>query len=240
MGPIVRWCWILAGLGLAVVAFLSDSATLVPDSDTTAFVLWVLAAASILTGVASGFGRRAGLLAGFLALTTGARLLLVQPLWLQSFHVSPWALRQGLRPVAVLVILIQAALMVSHVRGRMGRWIANLRPVMFSWRGVLALAILIGASAHASLLVAARESPDFARKSIEFALQFPLVAFLVSLDLSHLAWIGGALDASALERWKNRWGSRLQLPCLQGEESQSPRPWDRRVPYALAAGVLVL
>jgi len=238
MGSTVRWCWIVAGIGLAAFAWAHRPVALVPQADAAAFAFWVLASASCLTGLAGAFGRRAGLLTGFLALTTGARLLLVQPLWLQSFHVSPWALRQGLAPIAVLVILVQAALVGRYVRGRCGRWFATLRPLILSWRGLAALIILLGASAHVSLLVAAREAPDFPRRSIEFASQIPLVALLVLLDLGHLAWIGGVLDTSALDRWRARWGARIHLPQVDVVAMETPRAWDRGLPYLLAVAVL--
>ncbi len=240
MGSMVRWCWIAAGIGLAVFAWAFASTRFVPHADTTAFALWVVAAAAILTGLAGAFGGRAGVLAGFLAFTTGARLLLVQPLWLQSFLVSPWALRQGLRPVAVLILVVQAVLVARHVRGRLGRWFQAARPMLLTWRFGLAFIILLGASAHASLLVAARESPDFPRRCIEFALQIPVAVLLVLLDVGHLIWIGGVLDEEPLNRWKARWSSRLPSSPNLREAAGKVSAWERRVPYGLAVGVFVL
>ncbi|MCA9323178.1 MAG: hypothetical protein KDB53_20725 [Planctomycetes bacterium] len=195
------------------------------------FALVTVFFAALIVVAFRRLGGAAATWAGFFALTTAARLLMMRHGWLECFAVSGTELREGLRPLAGAVIGLQGIL--AFVYGR--RVLALIWRFLASPRAILPVLLFFASAVHWTLVAAQRDvaaSQEMAR----VLRQYLLIAAFLLVDLAHLQAFFISLKAETLAKAKGA----LDRSITFTEDARPGFEWGDRVwPAALAAFVLV-
>ena len=232
--------WPLAALAMGTAAVVASFHVPVDYTPTGGRTLegWTLAMLGISLAIAvapwSTRWRKAGLLSSLFVLGVASQLVLTFPHWAMSLRISPGQIE---RPEHLLALAVIAAewLVVLILTAPLGAPLFRLvRTAMSPLRWLVVVAIFLVVAANvAAYYPQLFEGGYWARL---YARWLVGAASVLAVNLLLLLHVARSLPEEPLGRLARRVSSQLSLPGERGP----PKPLDGRLPWYLAAFVLVV